>query len=64
MVGTGNSADRALQQREVQDTLRAWLLGNNYSLFPTYLSHEGSQAVDKQVRLCVVHQNPLFQVCT
>lgn len=32
--------------------------------FPTYLSHEGSQAVNKQIRLSVVHQSSLFQVCT
>lgn len=32
--------------------------------YPTYLSHEGSQAVNKQIGLSVVHQSSLFQVGT
>lgn len=30
----------------------------------TYLGHEWTQAVHKQIRLSVVHQSSLFQVCT
>ncbi len=71
MVGMGIDAARALQEViRRQDSHRALFCQNNCSLFTqhvlclTDLSHEGSQAMNKQIRLSVVHQSPLFQVCT
>ncbi len=66
MVGAGNDAARALQERKVQKFLythSGWGEGETKD-FLTYLRHQGSQAVNKQIRLSVVHQSSLFQVST
>lgn len=70
LTGHYNKEKKVHKYINMLDTLQGLAFGKQLLtcsmsvLFPTYLSHEGSQAVNEQIGLSVVHQSSLFQVCT
>lgn len=64
MVGMGSRAEWAKGGRFVSTYICLKTTQTRKVVKRTDLSHEGSQAVNEQVRLGVVHRCSLFQVCT